>query len=217
MLEQRFKQRKLSRSSASQRPAIALRRTAASGIPISEGLYGRSVSIRGAFVAGQLLHHWRNEENSYGRGFAHTWLSDLPLMLWFRVDDCMAHSNSGARSERRSRNSTARVAGISSLSALAAFMFSDSSEHLASPRVLEPKQRSGPCCTSGSAPWSGKGPRAHSIEYNPSPTHCASESAAADSVQARPARRIGLDRHAWATYWVCKSHLGVPPSTLWRP
>ncbi|MCK1462997.1 MULTISPECIES: hypothetical protein [unclassified Bradyrhizobium] len=34
-------------------------------------------------------------------------------------------------------NSTARVGGISSLSALAALMFSDSSSHLASPRVLE--------------------------------------------------------------------------------
>ncbi|MCK1515155.1 hypothetical protein IVB22_21910 [Bradyrhizobium sp. 190] len=34
-------------------------------------------------------------------------------------------------------NSTARVSGISSLSALAAFMFSDSTEHLASPRALE--------------------------------------------------------------------------------
>lgn len=78
LLEQRFKQRELSRPSASQRPAIALRRTAASGIPISEGLYGRSVSIRGAFVAGQLLHHWRNEENSYGRGFAHTGFQICP-------------------------------------------------------------------------------------------------------------------------------------------
>lgn len=93
------------------------------------------MSIRGAFVPGQLLHHWRNEENSYGRGFAHTWLSDLPFMLWFMTALRIPTMEPGVNVDLE--NSTAHVAGISSLSALAAFMFNDSSEHLASPRVLE--------------------------------------------------------------------------------
>ncbi|MET4156035.1 hypothetical protein [Bradyrhizobium sp. RT7b] len=42
-------------------PAIALLRTEASGIRIGESLYGRFVSIRSAFVAGQLLEQWEQE------------------------------------------------------------------------------------------------------------------------------------------------------------
>ncbi|MET4045901.1 hypothetical protein ABIC03_007638 [Bradyrhizobium sp. RT6a] len=42
-------------------PAIALLRTAASGIPIGESLYGRFVGITSAFVADQLLEQWEQE------------------------------------------------------------------------------------------------------------------------------------------------------------
>ncbi|MET4519330.1 hypothetical protein [Bradyrhizobium sp. I1.7.5] len=42
-------------------PAVALLRTAASGIPIGESLYGRFVGITSAFAAGQLLEQWEQE------------------------------------------------------------------------------------------------------------------------------------------------------------